>query len=48
MPLEKGSSRKAVSDNISKLHHEGYKHKQAIAIALEEARRAKRGKRKKK
>jgi biotin operon repressor len=37
MPLTAGSSRKAVSKNISKLRGEGYKPKQAIAIALSKA-----------
>jgi hypothetical protein len=42
MPLKKGSSQKAVSSNISELVHSGRPQKQAIAIALDVARRAKR------
>lgn len=51
MPLKKGSSRKTVSSNIKTLEHEGYPHKQAIAIGLSVAgksnKQAKRPKKKK-
>jgi hypothetical protein len=43
MPLEKGSSRKAISDNIATEVAAGKPQKQAVAIALSEARRSKRG-----
>ena len=40
MPLKKGSSDEVVSQNISRLIKEGYPHRQAVAIALEEAGKA--------
>jgi len=42
MPLKKGSSQKTVSANISELMRSGRPQKQAIAIALETARKPKR------
>lgn len=42
MPLKSGSSNKVVSQNISTLSHEGYPHKQAIAIAMSKAHREKK------
>lgn len=45
MPLKKGKSDKDVSDNISRLRHEGYPQKQAIAIAMSEAGRSRKQKR---
>jgi hypothetical protein len=39
MPLRKGSSRVVISSNISRLRAEGKPQKQAVAIALDMARR---------
>lgn len=44
MPLQKGSSRKTISRNISELSHSGYPQKQAIAIAMSKAGRSNRKK----
>ena len=38
MPIAKGYGKKTISKNISKLSHEGYPQKQAVAIALSGAR----------
>lgn len=40
MPLKKGRSKKVVHSNISELMHSGKPQKQAIAIALSQARKA--------
>lgn len=44
MPLKKSASKKAVSQNIKTEIKAGRSQKQAVAIALETQRRAKRGK----
>jgi len=41
MPLKRGSSRKTISDNIRTEIAAGRPQKQAVAIALSEARRSK-------
>lgn len=47
MPLKKGRSKSTISTNISRLVHEGYPQKQAIAIAYSEAGQGKRQRKRK-
>jgi hypothetical protein len=42
MPLKTGKSRKTISANIRREKAAGKPHKQAVAIALDKARRSKR------
>ena len=44
MPLESGSSKKVISDNIKELVKAGHSQKQAVAIALHNAGKHKRQK----
>jgi hypothetical protein len=46
MPLQRGSSRKVISQNIRREVRAGVPQRQAVAIALNKAGKSKRGKRK--
>ena len=41
MPLDKSGSKKSVGKNVGELMRSGYKHTQAVAIALKTQREAK-------
>jgi len=40
MPLKKGTSRKVISKNIKEMVHSGHPRNQAVAAALDEARKS--------
>jgi len=44
MPLKIGKSKKVISGNIKELKGAGYKHNQAIAIAMDSAKKKKKKK----
>jgi len=41
MPLEKGKSKKVISDNIKELRNSGRPERQSVAIAMSEAGKSK-------
>jgi len=40
MPLKKGASKKVISENIREMVHSGHPRKQAVAAALDQARKS--------
>ena len=42
MPLKAGASQKVIADNIRKLIKEGYTRQQAVAIAMQNAKKYRR------
>lgn len=46
MPLKKGKSDKAVSENVAELQRSGYPPKQAAAIAYDKAGKGRKGRKK--
>lgn len=45
MPLKRGKSKQVVSSNIRELRHSGYPQRQAVAIAMKKAGKARGRKR---
>lgn len=43
MPLKAGSSREVIGDNVREMRKSGHSAKQAVAAALNNARKSKRG-----
>ena len=46
MPLKKGSSKEVINYNIKELIDSGYKQRQAVAIAMDNAKKKKKKKKK--